>query len=145
LPPLLIHRKPFKINIPPQPKLRLDRSGDINRTDTAQVGHAILDDLELDGNHAGHLDGAAKRDLPVALRKVQVADGELGPLDVHRQIHFGPAREVLDVAVAAVLGPAGDGARAFEADLFREGWGGLAGVDVHGFGTARGRRISIVN
>lgn len=88
---LLIHTESLKVNIPSRAKLRLDRAGDVNRTLHAQLLHAALHDREFDGDDAGHLDGAAERDLPVALREVQVAHAELGPLDVHRQVHFAAA------------------------------------------------------
>ncbi len=49
---------------------------------------------------------------------MQVADAELGALDVHRQVHFAAAAQVFDVAVAAVLGPAGNCPGSLLPDLF---------------------------
>lgn len=88
---LLIHTKSLEVNIPAGTELRLHRARNINRTLHAQLLHAALHDGEFDGDDAGHLDGAAEGDLPVALREVQVAHAELGPFDVHRQVHFATA------------------------------------------------------
>lgn len=63
---------------------------------------------------------------------MEVADAELGPGDVDREEDFAAAAQVLDVAVAAMLGTAGDGSRAFFADFFFELAGCGAGVDVLG-------------
>lgn len=65
---------------------------------------------------------------------MEVADAELGAGDVDGQEDFAAAAQVLDVAVAAVLGAAGDGSRAFLADFFFERAGCGAGVDVLGLG-----------
>lgn len=59
---------------------------------------------------------------------MQVSHGELRPLDVHRQIHFAAARQVLDVAVPAVLRTAGDRSSAFLADAGLHLIVGRAGV-----------------
>lgn len=72
----------------------------------AHLGHAVLQDSEFERDDPRHLDGAAEGDLPVPLREVQVADGEFGARNVHGEVDFGAAREVLDVAVAAVFGAA---------------------------------------
>lgn len=65
---------------------------------------------------------------------MQVTDRELGALDVHRQVDFTAAREILDIAVAAVLGSAGDGARPFLADLILDVVAAAADVHVRGVG-----------
>ena len=63
---------------------------------------------------AGHLDGAAEGDLAVALREVDVAHREAAALHVDGEVDLRAAREVLDVAVAAVLARR-HGARALHA------------------------------
>ena len=62
--------------------------------------------------------------------EMQIADAELGALDQHGQVDFAPSRQILDIAVAAVLGAARDGASAVAADLLRECLIGAAAVDV---------------
>ncbi|MNX47435.1 hypothetical protein D3C86_779880 [compost metagenome] len=52
---------------------------------------------------ARHFNGAAEGDFAIALRKVQIPHRQAAALDVDRKEHAGPARQVLDVAVAAVL------------------------------------------
>lgn len=108
--PLLIHRKPLKVNIPPGPELRLHRPGDVDGALHVQLRDAALHDGELQRDAAGHLNGAAERNLAVALAEVQIADAELGAGDVDGQVDARAARQVFDVAVAAVFGAAGDGA-----------------------------------
>ena len=70
----LINTKPLKVQIPARAKLRLDRARDVQGALHAQRRHPAGDDAEVDGDDAGHLDGAAEGDLAVALREVQVAD-----------------------------------------------------------------------
>ena len=65
---------------------------------------------------ARHLDGAAEGDLAVALGEVEVAHREPGALHVDREVDLRAARQVLDVAVAAVLARR-HRARAFGRDL----------------------------
>lgn len=43
-------------------------------------------------------------------REVQVSDAKLGTLDVYWQVHFATARQILDVAVAAMLRSSRNGA-----------------------------------
>ena len=131
---LLINAEPFKSQIPPGPKMRLHRAGEEKRTLHIEILHPTLHDGQLQRDDAGHLDGAAKGDFAVALGEVEVADGELGAGDVDGEEDFAAAAQVLDVAVAAVLGPAGDGAGAFLADFFFQLAGRGAGVDVLGLG-----------
>src|SRR5439155_13244552 len=61
-------------------------------------------------------DRTAEGDLAVALAEVQVAHRETGAGHVDREVDLRAAREVLDVAIAAVLARR-HGARAFGADL----------------------------
>jgi hypothetical protein len=102
--------------------------------DHPQLGLAAFHDGEFEGDDAGDFDGAAEGDLAVALAEVQVADGEFGALDVDREVDFAAAGEVLDVAVAAVFGSAGDCPGAFAADFFFDGVVCGAGVDALGLG-----------
>jgi len=71
------------------PKLRLNWTRDINGALEAQVGYSVLDDLEVDGDDAGHFDGAAEGNLAVTLGEVQVADAELGAVYVDWEVDFG--------------------------------------------------------
>lgn len=114
---MMINTKPLKIQDPSRSKLRLHRTGQVYRALDSQVRESVLDHLEVDGDDACHFDGAAKRDFAVPLGEVQVADAEFGAADVHGEVYFGAPREVLDVAVAAVFGTAGDGAGAFGPDF----------------------------
>jgi hypothetical protein len=128
--PMLIHTKPLKIYIPPRSKLRLHGTRDIDRTLHIQLLHPAFHDAELEGYHARHLNRAAEGDLAVALAEMQVPYAELGTGDVDREEDFGTAREVLDVAVSAVFGAAGDCSRAFFANLGFQVAGSGASVDI---------------
>lgn len=87
-------------------ELRLNGARMENGRFHAHVRHAAFNHVELDGDYAGHLDGAAEGDFAIALREVQVADGEFGAGNVHWEIYLAAAAEVFDVAVPAVLGAA---------------------------------------
>ena len=69
----------------------------------AVFGDTALDDVDLDVNPAGHLNGAAEGDFAIALREVQVAHRQTAALDVDREIHLRAAGEIFDVAVAAMF------------------------------------------
>lgn len=103
---LLVDREPFKGKVAPGAELRLHGACVEDWRLHVQLGHSVLDHAELERDHAGHLDCAAEGDLAVALREVEVSDGELGAWDVHGEIHLGATGEVLDVAVSAVFGAA---------------------------------------
>lgn len=139
----LIHTKPLKINIPPGAKLGLHRTRYVNGALHIQLGDASLHDAKLEGNDACHFNGAAKGNLAVALAKVQVADAEFGAGNVHREVDFGAAREVLDVAVAAVFGAARDRARAFLGDFGFQVSRGAAGVRVEGLRRLRDDAVEV--
>ena len=117
LPAVLIHAETLKRQVSPGPVVRLHRPGQEQRTLHVQVPHTVLHHRQTQRDHPSHLDGAAKADLPVPLGEVQIAHAELRPRYVHGEKRPGAAREVLDVAVAAVFGPAGNRARAFSADF----------------------------
>ena len=127
---LLINAKPFKRQIPSGAIMRLHRPGQEQRALHLQILDPALHDRQLQRDHPRHLDCAAEADFSVPLREVQIANAELGTLDVNGQIYFASSAQVLDVAVAAVLGPAGDRARALLADLFFERARRGAGVHV---------------
>lgn len=127
---ILVDAEAFESQVPAGPVVRLDGAGEEERRLHGEVGLAVLHDAQLEGDDAGHLDGAAEGDLAVALGEVQVADAELGALDVHGQVDLAAAAQVLDVAVAAVLGPAGDGASALAPDLVLDVARRAPGVDV---------------
>ena len=96
--------------------VRRDRRRLEDRILDAVFRHAILDDLDLEMQPAGHLDGAAEGDLAVALAEVQVAHRETAALHIDREVDLRAARQILDVAIAAVLARR-HGARAFRRDL----------------------------
>jgi hypothetical protein len=52
-----------------------------------------------------HLNGAAERDLAVALREVHVAHGQISSLNEHGEVHLASPAQILDVAVASILPP----------------------------------------
>lgn len=93
---VLVDAEAFKVNVPTGAELRLDGTRDVDGGFQAQVGHAVLHDLEVDGNDPRHLDSTTKGDFAVALREVQVTDRELGAGDVHGEIDLAAAGEVLD-------------------------------------------------
>jgi hypothetical protein len=64
----------------------------------AELFLPTLDDIELDGDDAGNLDGAAEGDLAVTLREVQVTDRELGALHVDWQVDLAAPAQILDIA-----------------------------------------------
>lgn len=83
--------------------------------------------------------------MKILTGEVEVSDAEFGALDMHRQVDFAASREVLDVAIAAVLGATRDRSSALLADLFLDvvrcaarvhidGLGWLGNDSVHGIG-----------
>src|SRR5205823_12830074 len=54
----------------------------------AVLGDAILDDIDLEMQPAGHLDGAAEGDLAVALAEVQIAHREAAARHIYREVDF---------------------------------------------------------
>merc|ERR1712014_397370 len=97
---VLVDAEAFKVNVSAGTELRLNRTGNVNGT-----LHVPLHDREFDRDDACHLNGTAERDLTIALREMQVTNGELCTLHMYRQIHLASARKVLDIAVATVLWP----------------------------------------
>lgn len=128
--PMVIHTEALKRQIPPGPKMRLHGPRQEKRALHRQRLHPLLHHAQLQRDDACNLNGAAEGDLPIALAEMQVSDAELGARDVDGEVHLAAAREVLDVAVAAVFGAAGHRAGAFAADLVLDLVGCTAGVDV---------------
>lgn len=94
----------------------------------------------LDGDFTCHLYGTAETDLAIALGEVQIADRELGPGHQHGEEDLAATRQVLDVTITTMLGPARHGAGALLADLL--GRGGVAGTDMYGLGFRRQRHVA---
>jgi hypothetical protein len=95
-----------------------------------QVFDSILHNCEFYGDYTCHFDGAAKGDFAIALGEMEVAYAEFGAGDVDGEVDFGAAREVFDVAVAAVFGAARNRAGTLFADFGLEGGVCRASVDV---------------
>lgn len=138
---MLVHTEALKVDVPPRAELRLNRTRDVDGRLHGELLHAALHDGKVDRDHARHLNGAAERNLAVALREVQIADRELGTLDMDREVHLAAAREVLDVAVAAVLRAAGDGAGTLLADFLFDVV--ACGTGVHVLGLGRHRHVAV--
>ncbi|KAH3678627.1 hypothetical protein OGATHE_000177 [Ogataea polymorpha] len=78
-------------------------SRQIHGTFHVELEHAFFKNRAFQRDGPGHLNCSAKRDLAISLGKMQVPDTQLGSVHVDRQVHLGPARQVLDVAVATVF------------------------------------------
>lgn len=102
---MLINRKPLEGQVPSGAIMRLHRPRQVDRTLHAQIPHAVLHHLEIDGHHARHLNRTAEGDLTVALREMQVADAELGAGDVDGEVHLAAPAEIFDIAVPPVFRP----------------------------------------
>lgn len=129
---MLINREPFKVDIPPRSKARLNRTRNVNGALEPHPLHPVLDHLEVDSNHTSHLDSAAEGNLAIALRKVQITHTELSSRHMDGQVNLGAPAQVLDIAVPSMLRPSGDRSRALLADLLRNFVAGRAGVHVDG-------------
>ena len=88
------------------------RAGFEHGIDHPILGHAALDDLHMEIEVAGHLDGATEGDLTIPLGEVDVTHRELGAFDIDGEVDPSALGEVLDVAVAAML-PGRHGAGGF--------------------------------
>ncbi|EAY64674.1 conserved hypothetical protein [Burkholderia cenocepacia PC184] len=82
---------------------RRDRAGLKDGVADTVFRHAALDEVHAHMHPAGHFDRAAERDLAVALAEVQVADRQARAIHVHGEKHLRAARQILDVAIAAML------------------------------------------
>lgn len=142
--PMLIHAEPLESQIPSGPIMWLHRSRKIQWTLHPQIRNTVLHHLEINRNHACHLNRATERDLAIALREMQVADGELRTSDMDREEDLGATREVLDVAVPAVFRTAGDGARTFFTHFGLDVFRCRAGVYVNRIGRLSNDTIELV-
>lgn len=129
---MMIHTKALKRQIPPRSIMWLHRPWQEQWALHRQLLHPIFHHAQLQRDDAGDLNRAAEADLPVALAEMQVPNAELCTLDVDGEIDLAAAREVLDVAVAAVFGAARHRACAFSANLVLDVSGRAAGVHVLG-------------
>lgn len=132
--PILVHREALERQHPSWAELWLYGTGDEDRALHFQILDPAFHQRELECDDTCHLDCTAERDLSVTLAEMQISYRELGTWDVHGEVSLASARQVLDVAVAAVLGSAGNCAGAFGTDLGFEIPRGSAGVDVFGLG-----------
>lgn len=64
---VLVDGEALKVQRPAGRELGLHGAGDVDRRLEAQVGHTVLDHFEVDGDDAGHLDGAAEGNFAIAL------------------------------------------------------------------------------
>src|SRR5262249_6839807 len=64
---------------------------------------AALDEIDTNIDIARHFDGAAERDLAIALRPMNIAHREARTLHINWEIDTGASRQVFDVAIPAVL------------------------------------------
>ena len=115
--PILVHAEAFKCQVAAWPEMRLHGSRQENGRFHGQIGHSVLHYRELHSDDTCHFDGAAKGNLAVALREVEIADAEFGSRDVDGEVGFAASAEVLDVAVASVLGSAWHCPGAFSSDF----------------------------
>lgn len=115
---LLINTKPLKSEIPTGSIMRLNRPRQEKRTLHIQILHTILHHAQLQRNHPRHLDSATERNLAITLREMQISNGEFRPGHVDGKECPAATAQVLDIAVASVLGTAGDCTCAFFADFF---------------------------
>jgi hypothetical protein len=67
---VLIDGESFKCQIPARSVMWLNRAWEIERRLHSQICNCILQDLEVNGNYTGHLNGSAERDLAITLRKM---------------------------------------------------------------------------
>jgi hypothetical protein len=64
--PVLVDGEPFEVNVTAGAELRFYGTGDVDGRLHIQLLHSAFHDTELDGDDAGHFDGAAKGDLTVS-------------------------------------------------------------------------------
>jgi len=56
--------------------------------------------------HPCHLNSPTEGNLSISLTEMKITDTEFGARNVDREIDFATSTQILDVTVAAVLGPA---------------------------------------
>ena len=114
--------------------MRIDWADLEQRVGQSVFVDAALDDIDMQMDPSGHLDGSAEGDFAIPLREVVVAHGELGALHIDREIDPRAARNVLDVAVPAML-TRWNCARGFLARLFE--LRAFQAAEQHAFGRRR--------
>ena len=128
--PVLIDAESLKGQIPARSVMGLHGSRQEERALHVQVLHAAFHHRQFQRDDASHLDRAAERYLPVALREVEIANAELGAGDVYWEEDFAASAEVLDIAVAPVLWAARYSPGSLLAHLFFQLAGCGASVDI---------------
>jgi len=127
---LLIHRKALKRQVPTRTIMRLDRPWQEKRTLHIQILHPILHHAQLERNNPRHLNSATERNLPITLTEVQIAHAEFRSGYMNLQERLGPARQIFDVAVAAVFGSTWYRTRTFLSYFLFNGASRGASVDI---------------
>src|ERR1700730_14979339 len=97
----LVYRDALKNQVFREP--RLDRTRLEDGIGDGVLFYAVFDQIDTDINPAGHFDRATESDFAVALRPVNVAHREAAALHIDWEVDARAARQVLDVAVAAML------------------------------------------
>lgn len=127
----------FERQHPAGTELRLDGTGEEDRALDPQRLHPLLQHVDLDRDNTRHLNRPTERDLAVSLREVQVSHRKSSSLHVHRQIRLTSPRQVLDIAIPAMLRSTRHSPRSLapnlRLDLPRSG----AGVDIEGLRRVR--------
>lgn len=100
---ILIDRKSLKVYVPSRTELGFNGPRDVDGRFHSELFDTVFHDGELDRNLTRHLNSATERNLTITLREVKIADAEFSTLDMHREIYFRAAREVLDIAIAAMF------------------------------------------
>lgn len=131
---VLIDAEALEVNVTTRTELRLDRPRNVDGRLHGKLLHPALHHGEVDGDYTRHLNRATERNLAIALREVQITNGELGALHVHGKVDLAAARQVLDVTVAAVLRATGHGTSALFADFLFDRCVRATGMDVLGLG-----------
>jgi hypothetical protein len=102
-----------------------------------QLLHPILHNTQLHRDNARHLNSPTETDLAISLTKVQIAHTKLRTLDQHRQENLTAPRQILDIAVPAMLRSTGYSSCAFLPDLIFDILSCATGMDVLGLGRLR--------
>ena len=111
--PVVIDRKALKCQISSGSKMRFNWTRKVEWRLHSKIFHAILHDLEVDGDDTSHLDSTAEGDLTVTLTEMQISNAEFGSFDMNGQIDLASTAEVLDIAVTTVLRTAWNGSCTF--------------------------------
>jgi hypothetical protein len=69
---MLINAEAFKVNVPARTELRFNRTRNENGRFAAELGLAVLDNIEFQCDDAGHLNGTAEGNLAIALCRQSV-------------------------------------------------------------------------